>query len=66
MHQPRDDEWRVTVWAEWVSLGADSEARRNRLDRVPVVMRDAVRQEVVWHFGKRSALDKYRSSAGNA
>jgi len=66
VQQPRDDEWRVTFWAEWVSLGVDSEARRNRLDSVPVALRDVVRQEVQWHFAKRRALNNYRSSAGNA
>lgn len=62
--QPKPNEWRVTVWAEWVAGGADVEARRNRLDRVPVVIRDVVRQEVVWHFGRVKALAKYRSSPG--
>ncbi len=53
MRQPHKDEWRVTVWTEWVAEGATREERSARLKRVPAVSRDAVRQEVVWYFQRR-------------
>ena len=48
--KPARDEWRVTVWSEWVADGVTREDRASRLSQVPAVSRDSVRQEVVWYF----------------
>jgi len=50
--KPSRDEWRVTVWSEWVAEGVTREDRAARLAQVPQVSRDAVRQEVVWYFAR--------------
>jgi len=56
---PPPDDLSVIRWSSWVAAGDTKESRAARLARVPAVMRESVRQEVIWWFQRIA----YRSSA---
>lgn len=50
MIAPRSDDRRPSVWTVYVASGPNRDDRAVRLSEVPEVMRDAIRQEVIWYF----------------
>ena len=48
--KPLPTERRPSVWTAYVASGPSRDDRAVRLSEVPEVMRDAIRQEVIWYF----------------
>ena len=48
--RPSSTDRRPSVWTVYVASGPSRDDRAVRLSEVPEVMRDAIRQEVIWYF----------------
>ena len=48
--RPSDADLRPSFWTVYVASGPSRDDRAVRLSEVPEVMRDAIRQEVIWYF----------------
>ena len=48
--KPLPTERRPSFWTVYVASGPSRDDRAVRLSEVPEVMRDAIRQEVIWYF----------------